>query len=194
MRRAGLPNRTQAKNFFYGLLFGAGVGKIAKVTKKSTTEAKQLLEFYFEQMPGLKALLDKLKLEWKQTAKKIYNPKFNRMEYHNGYITGLDGRPIRVTNEHELLVYLLQSDEAIQMAAAYVWFCAAMDKEGYVWDRDWAMLIWYHDEFQIECRPEIAGHVKWLAEQSITWAGKFYSIDCPHEGDGKYGYSWAETH
>ena len=37
----------------------------------------------------------------------------------DGWITGLDGRPIFLSSEHMILVYMLQSDEAICMAGAY---------------------------------------------------------------------------
>src|SRR3546814_12840546 len=87
------------------------------------------------------------------------NKRFNKMEYHNGYITGLDGRRIPVEFEKDILVYYLQSDEAIQMAAAYVWLNHQLEKKGYKYGEDYGFCIWMHDEWQIECKKEIADEV-----------------------------------
>ena len=80
------------------------------------------------------------------------------------------------------------------MGAAYCWFHKQMEKRGYKLHRDWGMLIWYHDEFVYEVIPEIVKEAKALAEESIAWAGRFYNINCPHEGEAKEGHSWAEVH
>lgn len=186
--------RTEAKNFFYGLLFGAGDAKIGKVIKKGPAEGKALKEYYFGRFPSFKVLITTLQQQWRSSANLEYDERAKRKVLKNGYITGLDGRPILVESEHMVLVYLLQSDEAIQMAAAYCWFHQQMERRGYVYGRDWGMLIWYHDEYQLECRPEISEDIAKLAKESIAWAGRFYHIRCPHEGDAKIGNNWAETH
>lgn len=187
-------SRTEAKNFFYGLIFGAGDNKLGKVMKKDAAAGKERKEYYFNRIPGLRVLIENLQAEWRKTAKLEYDPDLKRKVLKNGFITGLDGRPIQVESEHAVLNYLLQSDEAIQMAAAYCWFHHQVAKRGYIHGKDWGMLIWYHDEFQFECRPEIATELALLAEQSITWAGKFYKIPILHEGESKIGKNWKETH
>jgi hypothetical protein len=193
MRAADLPNRDDAKTFFYGFLFGAGDAKIGKIVKGTAARGKQLKANFLEGLPALKALLDSLTAEWKATAKKRWNAKFNRMEYFDGYITGLDGRPILVPSEHQILVYLLQSDEAIMMTAAYNKFCKDMAKR-FKWGEDYGVVCWYHDEYTCECKEEIAEEVKLMAEAAIKWAGDFYNIPCPHLGQGKIGKDWYAIH
>lgn len=193
MRAAGLGNRDDAKTFFYGFLFGAGDGKIGKIVKGTPARGKQLKADFLEGLPALKALLESLTKEWRATAKQRYNNKFNRMEYYDGTITGLDGRPVRVASEHAILVYLLQSDEAIMMTAAYNKFCKDMDRK-YKWGEDYGILCWYHDEYTAECKPEIADDVRVLAENAIAWAGDYYKIPCPHLGQGKIGKDWYAIH
>lgn len=194
-RRSGVDTRTKAKNFFYGcILFGAGNAKTAKVTGKSVEEARLLKEEYFDQMPMLRDFLEMEREKWRKTAKKYFNPAFNRMEYRDGWITGLDGRRVSVEFEKDILVYYLQSDEAIQMAYAYVWANEELERRGYKWGKDYGFCIWYHDEFQVECRPEIAKVVQEVLEESIAWAGRHLGILCPHEGDSKVGRSWCDTH
>ena len=195
MNRAGLPHRTLAKNFFYGcIMFGAGDPKTAKICKTTVKEAKKLKQNYFNELPKLKELIAKLEDQWQKTARHVFNPKYNRMEYRDGYIVGLDGRPILVESPHKILAYQMQSDEAIQMAAAYVWFHKQMEARGYVWNEDFATLIWMHDEYQVECRPEIKQEVAALMEESIAWAGRFFNISVSHAGEASIGQNWMETH
>ena len=193
-RKAKVANRTLAKNFFYGFIFGAGDAKIGKVIGQSTAAGKALKEEYLNGLPKLRDLIQDLQGQWRATAKQKYNPKYGRMELADGYIIGIDGRPIFIDSEHKALNYALQSDEAIQMALAYCWFHSQMEKRGYQYYRDWGMLIWYHDEYQLECRPEIVEEAKALAEESIAEAGRILKINIEHAGDAKDGFTWRETH
>lgn len=188
-----LESRDIAKNVMYCLLFGGGDGKLAKTAKKPPGSGADLRDKLYRGLDGLGALMEKLTAEWKLTARQRYNPKFNRMEYFDGTITGLDGRPIKVPYEHQLLVYLLQSDEAIHMARAYCILCASLAKK-YVWGKDYGVVCWYHDEYTIECRKEIADDVRKISEDAIRLAGEFYNIQCPHEGEGKIGNNWYDIH
>lgn len=193
MRAAGLPSRDAAKTFFYGFLFGAGDGKVGKIVKGTPADGKRLKAQFLEGLPALAALLQRLSNEWKTTAKRKMNVKFNRMEYYDGKITGLDGRPIVVPSEHQLLVYLLQSDEAIMMAKAYNLTCAKL-REKYVYGEQYGVVAWYHDEYTIECDEDIAEDVKKISEDSIREAGEFFNIKCPHIGQGKIGVNWYDIH
>lgn len=193
MRAAKLPDRDSAKTFFYGFLFGAGDAKVGKIVKGTAAHGRLLKTQFLEGLPALGKLMEELTNQWRATAKKRFNAKFNRMEYYDGYITGLDGRPILVPSEHQVLVYLLQSDEAIMMQAAYNKFCKDMAKR-FVWGVDYGVTCWYHDEFTAECREDIAEEVKALAERAIAWAGEFFKISCPHLGQGKIGKNWYDIH
>jgi len=194
MRAAGLPNRDAAKTFFYGFLFGAGDAKIGKIVRGTSQDGARLKAQFLSGLPALGSLMERLLKEWRATAKKRVNVKWNRIEYYDGYITGLDGRPIYVPYEHQLLVYLLQSDEAIMMQAAYIKVHQLMEKEGYVYGEDFGTVCWYHDEFTIECRKDIASRVGELAEQSIAWAGRHFNIPCPHIGQAAIGENWYDIH
>ncbi len=193
-RRSGVPTRTLAKNFFYGFIFGAGDAKIGKIVGGSAKEGKALKEKYYKELPGLRKLIDNASKEWKATAQRWYNSKWGKMEYRNGFIRGLDGRPIQVDSEHKILVSFLQSDEAIQMAVAYVIFHKWMEKRGYVLGKNFTTVIWYHDEIQVETDPEIAEEVGMLLSEAIRWSGDYLGIACPHEGEYSIGKNWRETH
>lgn len=194
MRAAGLKDRDNSKTFFYGFLFGAGDAKIGKIVGGDSRDGARLKQQFLTGLPALGALLDRITKEWRANAKSRFNAKWNKMEYYNGWVTGLDGRPIFVESEHQILVYLLQSDEAIMMQAAYNRFDIEMSKRGYEWYKDYGIVCWYHDEFTVECREEIADEVAKLAEECIAWAGRFYKIPCPHIGQAKIGNNWYEIH
>lgn len=174
-------------------MFGAGDAKVGKIVKGTAAHGRVLKQQFLEGLPALGKLMEKLTGEWKATAKKRFNTKFNRMEFYDGTITGLDGRPILVPSEHQVLVYLLQSDEAIFMTAAYNKLCKELAKR-FTYGIDYGIVAWVHDEYEIECREEIAEEVRKISEECIVWAGKFYNIQCPHVGQGKIGKSWWDVH
>lgn len=188
-----LESRDIAKNVMYCLLFGGGDGKLAKTAKKPVGSGSDLRSKLYRGLDGLGELVEKITIEWRKTAKRRFNPKFNRMEYYNGYITGLDGRPILVPYEHQLLVYLLQSDEAIMMSKAYCLLHSRLNAE-FKYKEDFGVVCFYHDEFTVECRENIANRVKEISEQCIADAGAFYKIACPHKGSGAIGKNWYDIH
>lgn len=188
-----LESRDIAKNVMYCLLFGGGDTKLAKTAKKPVGSGAELRDKLYRGLDGLGELMERLTKEWRSTARQKYNAQFRRMEYYEGVITGLDGRPIKVPSEHQILVYLLQSDEAIHMAKAYCILCAELEKK-YVWGKDYGVVCWYHDEYTIECREEIAQDVKRISEDAIRLAGEYYKIKCPHAGEGAIGKNWYAIH
>ena len=194
-RKSGAETRAKAKNFFYGLMFGAGPANIATQLGIKQSEAKALIKRYMTEMPKLKELISKTEKKWEKTARRYYDKKIGQDVMRGGWITGVDGRRIKVDSAHKILCYQLQSDEAIQMSHAYVHLHEEMEKAGYVLGEDWRMLIWMHDEFQFEGRTnEIVQHAATLASESITWAGTHLNIECPHEGEALFGNNWSECH
>lgn len=193
-KRVGdLESRDVAKNTVYCLLFGGGDPKLAKTAKKPPGSGAELRKKLYQGLDGLGELMERLTKEWKSTAKQRYNAKYNRMEYFDGKIKGLDGRPIKIPSEHMLLVYMCQSDEAIHMALAYC-LVNRLLSEKYKWGKDYGVVCWYHDEFTVECREEIAEDVKSISEYAIAEAGRMLNILCPHEGGGAIGKNWYDIH
>jgi DNA polymerase I-like protein with 3'-5' exonuclease and polymerase domains len=189
----GMPiTYRHAKNLNYAFLFGARDPKLGATINQSKEVGAKVRKAMLGAAPGFEELLDKLTEEWKSNAKT--RPGKWGVEYYDGWIAGLDGCPIFIPYEYMILVYMLQSDEAIMMARAYVMMYDRMTERGYQWGEDWAYLIYYHDEYNIECRPEIAEEVAKLGEQCIADAGEYYNIACPHEGEAIIGGNWYEVH
>lgn len=188
-----LESRDIAKNVMYCLLFGGGDVKLAKTAKKPAGSGAELRGKLYRGLDGLGTLMETLTKQWKETARQRFNPKYNRMEYFDGTIIGLDGRPIKVPSEHQLLVYLLQSDEAIMMSKAYCLLATRLS-EKYEWGVDYGIVCFMHDEYTIECRADIAEDVKRISEECIKDAGEYYNISCPHAGEGAIGRNWYDIH
>lgn len=137
-------------------------------------------------------LMNRLTAEWRRNAKRRVN-RWGKVEYYGGWFAGLDGRPIFVESEHAILVYALQSDEAIMMAAAYCFLYKELTKR-YKWGEDFGIVNWNHDEYTVECRAEIAEEVAKIAERCISKAGEFFKINCKHEGEAAIGKNWYDIH
>ena len=72
---------------------------------------------------------------------------------------------------------------------AYRWL-----EEKYEWGRDYGIVCFYHDEINVECKPEFAKDIAEIIRKSIVHSGKYLGIKTPHEGDKKIGKSWLEIH
>ena len=142
MRTAGLSNRSDAKKLFYALIFGAQDARLAKELSTTINGAKIIKERFLSNLPALKTLIDCLTDTFKKNAKKRLSP-WGKIEYYDGWIEGLDGRPIYIPSERQILVYMLQSDEAIMMTKAYNEACRIL-KSKYNWGDDYGVVGWYH--------------------------------------------------
>ncbi len=182
----------KAKNLNYAFMFGASDKKLGKMVGGDVEQGKKVREALLSVAAGFKNLVESLVAEWRKNAKKRPN-KWGKVEYYDGWVTGLDGRPIKVASEHAILVYVLQSDEAIMMSCAYCWMYKELCAK-YKWGEDFGIVIFYHDEVDLECKPEIAEDVARICEECIARAGRYYKINCPHKGEASIGANWFECH
>lgn len=191
--------RGKAKNFNFAYKFNAmdkKLGSMAGGSQQLGGLIRDALDGVFTAQAELQKLLV---AEWKETATmKVQNYQYNgkwlkKNVWKNGTIRGLDGRKVRVLNEKDVLVYALQSDEAIMMQKAYILADAEIQKR-FTYGVDFCWVCHYHDEFTGEFRPEIAEECKRIMEESITKAGEFYELAIPQIGEGEIGMTWAEVH
>jgi DNA polymerase I-like protein with 3'-5' exonuclease and polymerase domains len=88
-------SRSDAKSFNYGIIYGAGPPKLAKMLGVSLERGKQLYDEFWETVPALKELKVEKETEWENSGKV--------------YITSLDDRQIRIRSKHSILNALFQS-------------------------------------------------------------------------------------
>ena len=175
---AGLPTRDNAKTFIYGFLYGAGNEKIGQIIGKGSTEGKQIREKFLKSLPSLGVLKQKI-------SKALEN---------KNWLKGLDGRQLHVRSEHSALNTLLQSAGAVVMKQATVLLYDKLVKIGMEPVDDFMFVAHVHDEFQVECWPELSQQVADAGVASIREAGECFKFRCPLDGESKIGHTWAETH
>lgn len=195
LEKLGLPliTRKKGKNFNFAWKFGASDNKLGQMCDEGKNVGEQIRDSLRETFPAQAALVDKLTAEWRSNAKRRTNA-WGKLEYYKGWITGLDGRPIFIESEHQILVYMLQSDEAIYMSTAY---CIAYKDlcKRFVWGEDFGIVCFYHDELTIEIKEEYAEEAATIIEQAFTKASDYYMMNhCPQKGDAEIGSNWLEVH
>lgn len=175
---AGLPTRDNAKTFIYAFLYGAGDEKIGSIVGKGKQAGAGLKKKFLSGLPALGRLLRAIENQVRE----------------KGYLRGLDGRILHIRSSHAALNTLLQSAGAVVMKKALVLLDRRLQARGYVPGVDYEFVANVHDEWQIECNPEIAEEVGEAARAAIRSAGEYFKFRCPLDGEFKVGTCWAETH
>lgn len=143
--RNGMRNisRQEAKQYNYAYKFNASDNKLAsmcKGPKKIGAELRAALDSVFTAQVEVERVLVK---EWRQNAEQYIND-WGKLDYRNGWFRGLDGRPVRVKLEKDVLVYALQSDEAIMMQYALCFLHKWLQDEGWSYGADYKFVANIH--------------------------------------------------
>ena len=170
---AGLETRPQAKTFIYAFLYGAGDAKIGTIVGGSAKDGADLKRRFLSNTPALESLRERV-----------------TRASGRGYLTGLDGRRLRVRSEHAALNTLLQAAGAIVMKQALV----ILDDYAKQWKLDYNFIGNIHDEVQSEVAADQAEKYGWLAVECLKAAGVHFNLRCPLDGEFQIGTTWAETH
>lgn len=170
-------HRNTSKSAIYAMIYGAGDTKLGEVVGGNESRGAALRKSFEKNVPAYRLLKEAVQERSKQ-----------------GYLSGLDGRALPIRSQHAALNTLLQSAGALVMKSALCILVETLDKQGLEWGDDYAIVGWIHDEFQIECRPEIADLCGNVAVGSIKDAGKGYGFRVPLDGEFRTGRSWSETH
>jgi len=182
-------DRNAAKTLLYALMYGAGDPKLGMTVVESLRAqglpvpkmglkmmGQMVRAALAKSMVGIDKLTEAIKSRAKQT----------------GYLTGLDGRHVKIRSEHSALNTLLQGGGAIVMKKALNLF---MDRpivhENW---QDMGLCANVHDEIQAEATPELAPVIGAEFAQCITDAGTHFNLRCPLAGAYDVGASWADTH
>lgn len=193
-KAVGLNSRDSAKTFIYALIYGAGDLKLGTVIVEDMTK---------EQRKELATTSDRKLMILGKTGRAKLMKRLPALEQFvaavkgaaaRGWLRGLDGRKLHVRSEHAAANTLLQSDGAVVMKRALVLLDGSLQGAGLVPGKDYEFVANVHDEWQIECFPEVADQVGRMAAEAITLAGDFYGYRCPLAGSYAVGDSWAATH
>lgn len=108
--------RDAAKSFSYATMYGAAPEKLAKMLSVSVKEAELLYEKYWDAVPALKDLKEKIENYWIKTGKK-------------DFLLGIDGRKLRARSKHSLINLLFQSAGAIMCKYSVVYMCQKLEEQ-----------------------------------------------------------------
>ena len=172
--------RGAAKNFIYGLLFGAGNAKMGILVNGGAKEGGKLKDQFLNGFPKLKTLISRLDDEYET----------NKDRYKEGFITGLDGRRVYVDSKHKLLNYLLQGAEAVYMKYVLVYADKLLRKNNV----DTKLLVFMHDEINYEVSPENVQKAKKILSHAFAKVGDSLPIGCAMSTDPKIGDNWYQIH
>jgi DNA polymerase I-like protein with 3'-5' exonuclease and polymerase domains len=163
-------------------LFGAGDAKLGEALsgKKDAKRGKQARADFASAIQGLQEIKDKIEREWRK----------RESTQGNGWIHGLDGRPVFISSEHQCLNYLLQSAEGITCKAATVYQMQKIKEEGL----RAKPRIFYHDETAWTVHPDDADRVGEILKESFAEAPKWFGVECMDGGDYIVGTSYADVH
>lgn len=170
-RNAGLETRDQAKTFIYALIYGAGPAKIGTIVGGGASAGKKVMEKFLSNMPALKRLrnaVDKAALE--------------------GTIRGLDGRRLKVRQQHAAMNLLLQGAGAI---ICKTWLKNIIKNAGQF---DYKLVASIHDEYQFEVRQDQAESFGKMTRDAMKITEGELKVNCPLDSEFKVGNNWSETH
>ena len=56
------------------------------------------------------------------------------------------------------------------------------------------LVLWVHDEVEVDCEASIAPVVAKHMEDSLREAGELLNLNCPIAGEAHIGNNWSEVH
>ena len=173
-------SRPVAKTYLYAYLFGAGDYKLGQTLGGGKELGAESKEKFGKGIKGLGELKARVEGEWLD----------HEARQGVGWIKGLDGRPVFIDSEHQVLNYLLQSTEGITCKAAFAWQWRKIREEGL----RAKPRIFYHDESAWSVHPDDAHRVGQILKESFEEAPKEYGVMCMEGGDYCIGESYADVH
>ena len=174
----GLETRDKAKTFIYAYIYSAGNERISEILKVSVAEAKRIREKFEKAIPALKNLKTAVALKYR-------NQK---------WIYGLDKRKLMCRAEYSSLNTLIQSAGALLVKAGTVIVNEDLQQAGFVWGKDYRMVLHVHDEMQFVVHKDKIEEFKQIANQLFNKTKEFFGFKCELAGEIKVGSNWSETH
>jgi DNA polymerase I-like protein with 3'-5' exonuclease and polymerase domains len=174
----GLSSRDKAKTFIYAYIYSAGNERISEILGVSITEAKRIRETFEKAIPALKNLKNAVALKYR-------NQK---------WIYGLDKRKLMCRAEYSSLNTLIQSAGALLVKAGTVIVNNDLQEAGFVWGKDYRMVLHVHDEMQFVVHKDKLEEFKIIAGTLFNKTKEYFNFKCDLAGEIKVGTNWSETH
>ena len=190
----GLDTRAQSKEAAYAFFYGSGNETLGDTIMHHQSLTAEQRKRYRGKRP------DQVGAAYKKTFKARTKGLSQLMKWcedqsdRKGYMRLPDGRHVPIRKSYAALNTMLQGTGGVVMKLALVYHYNSLQSCGWERDKDFAYMLNAHDEFQLECRPDIADSVGKRIVWAIEQAGRRLNIACPLTGEYRVGGSWAETH
>jgi len=167
-------SRADAKPFIFAFLYGAGGAKLASILGVSEKIGTKLKAEFQKAYPKLDKLIKETKAEVEV----------------NGFIIGLDGRPIYCETTHKALNYLIQGAEAVVMKLTIL----EIERQFKLQNIDAKILLFYHDEVTYEVIESQAELAKTIIMEAFEEAPKKVGVNIMTCGDCNIGIDYYDVH
>jgi len=167
-------SRNNAKPFIFAYLYGAGGKKLGSILGVSDKEGNKLKTKFTNAFPKLKVLISTVQ----------------HIAEEQGFIPGLDDRPIFTDSQHKALNYLIQGAESVVMKATVIMIDGKLKEAGI----DFSHLLLYHDEWNGEVREDQAEQAKGIIMECFKEAPKAYGVNIMACGDCVIADNYYDAH
>ncbi|MCS7248022.1 MAG: DNA polymerase I [Anaerolineales bacterium] len=174
--------RRHAKAINFGLIYGMSPYGLARTTDLTLAEAENFVEAYFRRFPGVKAYLDRVRL---QAAQQGYvETLLGRRRYFPTLKTEKNAT-LRNREEREAINAPIQGTAADIIKLAMIRIPEALREKGL----SGQLILQVHDELLLECPEEEALETARLVKQVMESA---YPLCIPLKTETRYGKNWDE--
>jgi len=177
-KATGLSSRNKAKTFIYAFIYGAGNDKLGEILEVNNDEAKRVRHKFEASLPALKTLTTSARHKFKTS----------------GFVKGLDGRKLLPRAEHSVLNTLIQSAGALLVKQGTIILNEELHRNGFVWGKDYAMVLHVHDEMQFVVQKDKLEKFKEIAKGMFKKTQEHFNFKTELDGEMKVGQNWSETH
>ncbi len=172
--------RRHAKAINFGLIYGMSPFGLTRTTDLTLAEAENFVEAYFRRFPGVKAYLERARLQANQ--KGYVETLLGRRRYFPTLKTEKNAA-IRNREEREAINAPIQGTAADIMKLAMISVPPELAKQGL----SARLILQVHDELLLECPKEEALDTARIVKQVMESA---YPLCIPLKTDTRYGENW----
>ena len=179
--------RRQAKAINFGIIYGISAFGLARQLGIDQTDARSYINAYFEQYPGIKAYMERLKSECRKTG--MVTTLFGRRIH----LPGINDKDHMRRNyaERQAINAPIQGTAADIIKRAMIRVPQALQRHG----SEAAMLLQVHDELLFEVpNNEVDEVAKIITEVMERAAGPTVKMCVPLEVEAGIGNNWDEAH
>lgn len=185
-------DRNMAKTAGYALAYQCQPAKLQSILGCDDATAKRIHRGFWDDRPALSCLVEDLEntVIKRGFASKGKWGRISMNQQMKPWIKGIDGRKLYVREVHSIKNTLIQNAGAMAVKLAYVLLTDQIAEK----KLKARVVMVYHDEFQILCKPEHVQDVKEIVEAAIPRAGELLGLKVPLSGSTKIGKNWAQCH